>query len=233
MTQRRPPNRRERLRAQTVADIKGQGLAQLVSGGVDQVSLNALARTLGMSTPALYRYFASRDDLLTALAADGWNDLADTLAAAAAAGRGSAPDMRLRRVVAAFRSWALARPNLYWLVFTSRYGSGLLDGGDVAAAAQRCMAVNIELVSALMPPDPGRATSPDLDGELAQWRRDRVGAEPGVSPAILELAVLLWTRFHGLISVEVQGGFASMGLDPDLLVEAEVQHLVAAAAGQR
>ena len=75
--------RRERLRAQTLAEIREHALAQLAQGGPEALSLNAIARTMRMSGPALYRYFASREDLLVALVTDSYDDLASAVEAAA------------------------------------------------------------------------------------------------------------------------------------------------------
>jgi AcrR family transcriptional regulator len=70
-------------RASTVrAAVKRVALTQLAAGGPSAVALNAIARELGVSGPALYRYFRNRDALLTALALDAYNDLADALTGA-------------------------------------------------------------------------------------------------------------------------------------------------------
>ena len=101
--------RRERLRAQTLAEIKQHAMGQIASDGVESLSLNAVARAMGMSGPALYRYYGSRDELLAALVADGWNDLADALEAALNQARRRSPEARFRSVWEAYRYWAPVR----------------------------------------------------------------------------------------------------------------------------
>ncbi|HEY4096552.1 MAG TPA: helix-turn-helix domain-containing protein, partial [Baekduia sp.] len=59
-----PPTRRERQRTETLTEIRTRARAQVDEGGVAALSLNAIAKAMGVSGPALYRYFASRDDLL-------------------------------------------------------------------------------------------------------------------------------------------------------------------------
>src|ERR1700704_232657 len=71
------PSRRDRLRAQTLAEIREHGVAQLAEGGPAALSLTGIAKAMGMSGPALYRYFASRDDLLVALVEESYEDLSD------------------------------------------------------------------------------------------------------------------------------------------------------------
>ncbi|WP_392971850.1 TetR/AcrR family transcriptional regulator [Streptomyces sp. LN245] len=83
---------RDRFRAQVRQEVKTAALRQLAEGGPEALSLNAIAKQLGMTGPALYRYFANRDSLLTDLVVDAYGDLASTLARAAAeAGRRTRP----------------------------------------------------------------------------------------------------------------------------------------------
>src|SRR5918997_7081359 len=77
------PDRRARLRAWTREEIKAAALRQLEEHGVEGVSLNAIARELGMTGPALYRYVGSRDELLADLVVDAWEGLADAIEQAA------------------------------------------------------------------------------------------------------------------------------------------------------
>src|ERR1700759_2201931 len=135
-----PPTRRERQRRQTLAEIKTRAVDQVAAGGAASVSLNAIARAMGMSPAALYRYFASRDALLADLVADAYGSLADTLTrAASGAGAAGVSGAERRMAVAhAYREWALAHPNSYLLIFQTPSGSGLeLEPERVVAAAQR------------------------------------------------------------------------------------------------
>src|ERR1700691_6632190 len=75
---------RARVRAEMTAEIKAAARRHLETEGAN-LSLRAVARDMGMVSSALYRYFASRDDLLTALILDAYNALADAVEAADAA----------------------------------------------------------------------------------------------------------------------------------------------------
>jgi AcrR family transcriptional regulator len=98
---------RDRFRAQVRDDVKRVALEQLAASGASGLSINAIAKELGVSGPALYRYFAGRDELLTELIADAYDDLADALA-------GSEDLDALAR---AYRAWALEQPHRYRLLF--------------------------------------------------------------------------------------------------------------------
>ena len=80
--------RRERVRAQTVDEIKTVARQHLVAHGPSGVQLRAVARDLGMTAPALYRYFDSHEALLAALVGDLYGELADVIEAAAEPGQG-------------------------------------------------------------------------------------------------------------------------------------------------
>jgi AcrR family transcriptional regulator len=213
-----PPTRRERQRRQTLAEIKTRAVDQVAAGGAESVSLNAIARAMGMSPAALYRYFASRDALLAELVADAYGSLADALTQAAAGAE------RLLAVAHAYRDWALANPNSYLLIFQTRSGSGLeLEPERVVAAAQRSMDVILSALGGAA----GAELGPELADQVEAWgQRSQV---PGLTAGQRYLGLLAWTRLHGLISLELGQHLAATGVDPALLYEAEVQSLVRAA----
>ncbi len=97
-----PGTRRERLREQTRQEIKDAALRQITeAGGAGELSLNALAKSLGMAGPSLYRYFASRDALLTELVVDAFTAMAEAVEGAAGAAGGAGAGDELRRTAAA------------------------------------------------------------------------------------------------------------------------------------
>ena len=175
-----------------------------------------------MSGPALYRYFESRDALLEELVADAYRDLAAAVAAAVAR-RARTPADRFRAFARAYRRWAVAEPHRYRLLFAPPLPGLDAHSDPVVDAAQEVMAVLLPLLTALgrpaLPPHP-RA----LDRQLAAWIR-RHAADADEATALR--AVLAWSRLHGLVSLELGGNFASMGLDAEQLFEAELAALLA------
>jgi AcrR family transcriptional regulator len=136
---------RERARAELSREIKEEARRQLAASGADGLSLRAVAKELGMVSSALYRYYPSRDDLLTVLIIDAYNALgaaaenaiagggqaaagqsaagqaAAGQAAAGQAAAGDAMSARERWIAAchAVRGWALANPHEYALIYGS------------------------------------------------------------------------------------------------------------------
>jgi AcrR family transcriptional regulator len=219
-------SRRERIRADTVAEIRGHGLTQVAAGGPGALSLIGIAKAMGMSGPALYRYFASREDLLVALVEESWADIADTLTEVADRTRAGTPEERLRAALNGTRQWALSQPHRYRLVFGSSYGSGKLDPDRIGPPSQRAMEVVLAALSELGPADRAATVSDsELRRELVHWGN---GPEDSPhDPRVLSLGLLAWTRIHGIISLEIEGFFEQIGIEPARLFKAEVDHLVA------
>jgi AcrR family transcriptional regulator len=208
---------RERYRAQVRQEVKQAALRQLAASGPAGVSVSAIGKELGVSGPALYRYFASRDELLTELVIDAYHDLADALAAARAPGR--EPGARLDALVRAYRSWALAQPHRYQLLFGPP-----LPGYD--AHAQRLVDAAQAVMNLLLETLPDREDGPattrpaqPLAFQLPAWAH-RHGLD--TDPATALRAVLIWSSLHGFVSLEIAGNFTSMGIDPDQLFEIQL-----------
>jgi len=193
---------RDRFRAQIRDEVKTAALRQLAAGGPQALSVNAIAKELGVSGPALYRYFAGRDELLTELIIDAYADLAAALAGAAS-------------FAGAYRAWALAQPHRYRLLFGAPLPGYDAHGDRLVAAAQEPMNL---LIAALSPGRPSPLPPPALAAQLSGWAARR--GVPDVDPAVAMRAVELWSRVHGLVSLEIEGNFAAMGLDPTALYDA-------------
>jgi AcrR family transcriptional regulator len=213
---------RERYRAHVRHEVKQAALRQLAESGPAAVSISAIGKQLGMSGPALYRYFASRDELLTELTIDAYHDLADALAAA-----GRAPDRgaraRLEELGRAYRSWALAQPHRYRLLFGPPLPGYDAHAQRLVEAAQASMAVLIEVLHGLgdpAAPPPG----PPLASQLSAWTHQH---SLEADPATALHAVLAWSRLHGFVSLEIAGNYASMSIDPDQVFEIQLATLTA------
>lgn len=203
---------RERYRAQVQAEIKEHAWEQLATAGASALSLNAIAKRMGMSGPALYRYFAGRDELITELVRDAYQSLADTFRAAAAPG----PD--LPALAHALREWALRDPHRYLLVYGTPV-PGYQAPDDVTTIARDIMTTLLDACAALPPDAPATPFDSHLE-DHRQW----AGSHPA-PPAVLHRALTFWTRLHGTLSLELAGHFTGMDFDPALLYAAELDAL--------
>ncbi|MFJ9783173.1 TetR/AcrR family transcriptional regulator [Amycolatopsis sp. NPDC101161] len=212
------PTSRERYRAQVRAEIKQHAWEQIATAGVPALSLNAIAKQLGMSGPALYRYFASRDELITALIRDAYRSIADTVRAAYDDGADLAG---LAHVI---RDWARGDPQRYFLIYGTPV-PGYHAPDDTTAISFEVMAVLIEACGALGEGGPETPFDAHLDRH-----RTWAGGHPA-PPAVLHRALSFWTRLHGVLSLELAGHFAGMRFDPDPLLDEEIAGLAPGGRG--
>ena len=137
---------RQRARAELTREIKEAARRQLAETGAPQLSLRAVARELGLVSSALYRYFPSRDDLLTALIIDAYDSLGEAAETAAAAAGTAGPSSGWRAVCHAIRDWARQNPHEYALIYGSPV-PGYQAPRDTVAPAARVPLVLGRLVS--------------------------------------------------------------------------------------
>src|SRR5258705_96695 len=126
---------RARVRAEMTEEIKTIARRHLATDGAN-LSLRAVARDLGVVSSAIYRYFASRDDLLTALILDAYNALGASVEEAEAAVPREALTARWMAVCNAVRQWALAQPHEYALIYGSPVPGYKAPQATVAAAVR-------------------------------------------------------------------------------------------------
>ncbi|MBB5851159.1 TetR/AcrR family transcriptional regulator [Amycolatopsis umgeniensis] len=203
---------RERYRDQVRAEIKQRAWEQIAAAGVPALSLNAIAKQVGMSGPALYRYFASRDDLITALIRDAYRSLADTVRAAFDSGAD------LAGLAVTIRDWARSDPQRYFLIYGTPV-PGYHAPEDTTAISAEVMAVLLEACRAITVEKPETPFDKHLEGH-----RDWAGDDPATS-ATLHRALAFWTRLHGVLSLELAGHFTGMKFDSDLLIADELDDL--------
>ena len=206
---------RARVRAEMVTEIKTVARRHLATDGAN-LSLRAVARDMGMVSSALYRYFASRDDLLTALIIDAYNALGAAVEDADAAVT-ERDDLRGRLLTLgrAVRRWALANPAEYALIFGSPV-PGYAAPADTVVAAQRTPDVLLGIfVDGLASGRLDVAASAAATGERvtgglppalnADMTAARDAVAPSLPPEVFALATIAWIHIFGAVSFELFG----------------------------
>ncbi|MGA5360692.1 TetR/AcrR family transcriptional regulator [Streptomyces purpurascens] len=212
MTEAGAKTPRERYRAQVRTEVKEHAWEQIATAGASALSLNAIAKRMGMSGPALYRYFAGRDELITELVTDAYRSLADTFRATSGTGADVAA------LGHALRGWALEDPQRYLLIYGTPV-PGYHAPDDVTAISSEILATLLDACAALSPDSPATP----LDAHLEDHRDWADGHS--AQPAALRRALAFWTRLHGVLSLELAGHFRGMGIDPAQLFAAELDEL--------
>ncbi len=183
-----------------VEEIKSAALAQVAAQGPAALSLRAVSRELGVVSSAVYRYFASRDELLTALIADSYRELGD--AAVLADRPGAAPEERWRAVTDGWRGWALTHPHRFQLLYGSPVPGYSAPEVTVPAAAHAVKAlVDVVRVAAPHDPPPGwQGSEPLLEQSRsvgAQWHLE--------APWLGAQLYLTFGQLVGLVTLELNG----------------------------
>jgi AcrR family transcriptional regulator len=199
---------RERARVEVTAAIKDEARLQLAAEGAARLSLRAVARELGMVSSALYRYFPSRDDLLTALIIDAYDAIGATAEAALAKAADADPVDRWVAVCRAARDWAVAHPHEYALIYGSPVPGYAAPEATIASAAR----VGLSLVAVardahragLLADPPGRP----LAGPVHTVAADLAASlAPELPIPVVAALVAAWAQIFGIISFEVFGQF--------------------------
>jgi AcrR family transcriptional regulator len=210
-----PPTARERVRAELTAEITDAARRQLAEVGAAALSLRAVARELGMVSSALYRYFPSRDDLLTRLIIDGYDALG--AAAETADDPAALPRERWLAVCRAVRAWALAHPHEYALLYGSPVPGYAAPRETVPAASRVGVVLGRILGDAArggdLPPAAGGERDPALVSDDAVAVLG--GEHPALDDAVRLRALLAWSSVYGTISFELFGHFAGSVADGD------------------
>ena len=171
-------SRRARQRRELLAAIDREARRLLDEEGPSAVSMRAIARAVGMGPASLYNYFGGLDDIFTALLLSSYGRLADATAAAVAHFASRPPADRAFAGILAHRQWALHHPNEFNLLFTDRLPGYVAPAGGPTIEAQT--AVFRPILDVI-------ADIPDLH----------------LSQSPIETGVLIWTTFHGAVSLEV------------------------------
>jgi AcrR family transcriptional regulator len=199
---------RARVRAEMTAEIKAVARRHLETDGAN-LSLRAVARDMGMVSSALYRYFASRDELLTALIIDAYNAVGEAVEGADAAVTGRS-QLRARWMAAAraIRGWALAKPAEYALIFGSPV-PGYAAPADTIVAAARVPAVLLRILAdGFATGDLTYADVPAMTESVrADLRRARDDIAPSLPEELLRAGMTAWIQLFGTVSFELFGQF--------------------------
>jgi AcrR family transcriptional regulator len=209
--------RRARVRTATTAEIKATARRLLVAEGPDALTLRAIARSMGMTAPALYRYFGSHEELVGGLCADLLAEITTTLEQARDTVAPDDPVARLMAACRAFRNWSLGHPREFQLVFASA-GEGPPTGhervDDDLSFGAVFLGIFVEIWQAQPFAVPAGADLPQRLVDQLTTFSETVG---GVLPLGALAAYLSgWVRLYGGVTIEVFGhlGFALQDAEP-------------------
>lgn len=215
-----PSTPRAQARIERIAEIKAAARRQLVEVGSDGLSLRAVARDLGVVSSAVYRYFASRDDLLTALIVDAYDAVGDVAERAAVDSAGRPAVERWPAVARSVRGWALAQPHDYALIYGSPVPGYQAPADTVSPALRAPLAalgvVADGVVAGEIATDRRSSVARPVHADLATIRS---GAGMDLDDEVLARALAAWTGLLGHLSYELFGHLHNGVTDFDAFFE--------------
>lgn len=178
---------------------------QIHEAGAEKLSLRGVAGAVGMSAAGLYRYYDSREELLTDLITDAFHGLADALETARDADPDWPPGERLLAASLAYRRWALERRRVFALLYGSPVPgyTAPTEGAAVQASLRVARAFLLVLEQAWSDGTFRPSGDPIGDRAALDDKAALLGLDlPG---ELLAVAVGVWGRLHGLVCLEVFG----------------------------
>lgn len=202
-----PRTARERARAEITREILDAGRRHLASDGAAALSLRAIARDLGMASSALYRYVASRDELLTRLIIDAYDSLGAAVEARESTRQRDDFAGRFSAVCQGVRAWALANPNEYALIYGSPVPGYAAPSETIAPASRASMLLVQIMVDATAS---GRVACEKIDEPILPSARSALAPVRAVFPrevpdTLVQLGLMIWAALFGTVSFELFG----------------------------
>ena len=201
---------------------------QIAGLGASSLSLRAIARELGVTAPAIYNYFPRRDDLVTALIVEAFQSFGAALHNALTELSADAHKRRIRALGIAYREWAVEHPQHYQLIFGTPIPGYVAPEEITGPAAADALSILVQVLHDAQ--ESGTLSTHFLapmdtrvKAMLTQWRESRA---EGVQLDVLYLAHIIWSRAHGLVSLEIGQQFPAFIDAPEALYMRDLDGLL-------
>ena len=209
--------RRERNRENTLQEIKSTAWEQIANEGVSALSLRAIARAMGMTAPGLYRYFANRDELVSALIIDAFDSFGRFLEEARDALPAGDHLGRFRAICMAYFEWAKRYPNRYTILFGTPV-PGYTMTEAVFPSARRSFLVLQGVIGEAFEDGKIRQQADPVHLDENLLARYALLNQYGMpyTPLVTHLAMMTWSHVHGITSLYLYGylhGFLGEQID--------------------
>jgi AcrR family transcriptional regulator len=207
-------------------EIKATAWEQIAESGAASLSLRAIARALHITAPAIYHYYPSRDDLVTALIIDAFTSMGDAQVAALQGVPVGDHPARLMALGLAYREWAVINPQRYQLIFGTPIPGyhALLE--MTGPAASRSLVPLIACLDAACADSKLRIPSVPLPEKLLQQMEMLRQGYPARHTFALYAALAVWSRVHGLVSLEIGRQFPPCIEDVHVIYQLQMERLI-------
>ena len=207
--------------------IKETAWNQIAEFGAPALSLRAIARALNITAPAIYNYFPDRDALVTALIIDAYTSFGDFQLAARDAIPADQLIERLKAIGEMYRQWARTYPQRYQLIFGTPlpgYQAPLMEvlpSGARSLSALVSVIDDLRIANKLQSQDYPKI-QPGYEPQFEVWK----GFAGNYDILSLSVSMIIWSRVHGLVSLEISNNLPPFGVDGSALYHYELESIV-------
>jgi AcrR family transcriptional regulator len=207
--------------------IKATAWEQITENGAAALSLRAIARELHITAPAIYNYYPSRDDLVTALIVDAFTSMGDAQFAAEQEVASDEHAACLMVLGLAYRQWAVTYPQRYQLIFGTPIPGYHASQEITGPAASRSLVPLIECLEAACEDGKLRIPAkPGLPENLLQQLEMLRQGYPVRHIFALYAALAVWSRVHGLVSLEIGRQFPPCIEDTQAIYQLQMDRII-------
>jgi AcrR family transcriptional regulator len=210
--------------------IKSTAWKEISDKGAPSLSLRAIARDLNITAPAIYNYFSRRDDLVTALIVDAFTSLGESQKESIESISANKLEARLTALGLAYRDWAINYPQRYQLIFGTPIPGYEAPEDVTLPAAAWALVPLIETLQGFY--DAGKLRTerlakltPALRSMLVAWGEfiGESGSQAHIE--VLYLAFVIWSRVHGLVTLEIGHQNPYFIIDPGEVFRREIKNI--------
>lgn len=222
------PNRREKKRIAVLDEIRATAWKQLGEMGVQALSLRGIAREMGMTAPALYRYYADRDALIVALLVDAFTSFTSALEIGRDTRDLDDHADRVRVICKSYFQWAVQNPQRYILMFETAIPRQLF-AQELGPVAQHSFLVLQGVIGEAHKAGKitGERTALRLPTQLKTQYEVLKKIGMPYTPPVTHLALTVWSMMHGITSLylyQYLSGF--LGENVESFVDFEIEKMV-------
>jgi AcrR family transcriptional regulator len=207
--------------------IKTTAWNQIAKKGASGLSLRAIARKLDITAPAIYNHFYRRDDLVTTLIVDAYTSLGESQREAINNLPATDIEGRFTALGTAYREWAITYPQRYQLIFGTPIPNYKAPEEITLPVATEALIPLLETIQAFSAANRLRLDqiSPittELEAMLIAWQE----SSEGIDTEVLYASLVIWSRVHGLVSMEIASHFPSYITDPGEIFRREIKNML-------
>ena len=207
--------------------IRTTAWGQIAAFGAANLSLRAIARELKIAVTSIYNYYPSRDDLVTALIVEAFNSLADSQESVLKENKASDLNIQLTSLGLGYRDWAVQNPQCYHLIFGTPIPHYDAPEDVTIPAATRALVPLSKVVQKISLAGKLRTErlaplTPQLKSMLKAWQQ----IEGGTDLEVLYLVLVIWSRVHGLVLLEIGNQFPAFISDPGEIFRREINNIL-------